>query len=94
MKSTRGHTRTPLPAARRTALGLLTALAVTLGAATGPLAGTTHAGGLAGGVLPSVATRDSGVGNDSVDAHGSKAGGTGEGVQGFGSKPGLLSGGN
>jgi hypothetical protein len=95
-------TGTPLTAARRTALGLLAGLAVTLGAVAVPLAGTAHAGGLSGGVFrdgtaghSAVESRSSvSVGSGSVEAGRTKPGGTGEGIQSFGSKPGLLSGGN
>lgn len=86
MTSMQGHPRTRT--ARRTTLALLTGLAVTLGAIAAPLAGTAHAGGASGGVLGDRTAARSGVGyqsdvavgTGSLDDHGSKPGGAGDGV--------------
>jgi hypothetical protein len=85
-------------AARRTALGLLAAVAVTLGGVAAPLAGTAHAGGAAGGVVGSrtsaayVGAAGSpalagGNGGDVNTAEGSKPGGSTDGAP-AGSNPG------
>jgi hypothetical protein len=65
---------------RRTALTLLAALAVTLGAAAAPLAGAAHAGGAAGGVTKDVTARsiDAARSNPTGDSGGHQVGEVGQ----------------
>lgn len=78
MTTTQIHTRTQMYLRRRTALALLAALTLTLGAGAVPLARTAEAGGKPGGVVGSRAHAPPPV---TIDQAGGKGGVTGGDVR-------------
>jgi hypothetical protein len=92
-----GQSRTAT--ARRAALGLMTALAVTLGGVAAPLAATAHAGGAAGGIVGTITSRNAGLTGagstgEEIPSHAPSVAGGNGGISGgdlyrvAGSKPG------